>query len=789
MSLPPYERLGVFYLGREVDPATQQLGSELLYDSRDLTTHAVCIGMTGSGKTGLCLSLLEEAAIDGVPAIAIDPKGDIGNLLLTFPELRSEDFRPWVDEGEAARKGKSVDEFAAGTAESWRKGLAEWGQDGARIQRLRDAAEVAIYTPGSEAGRPLSVLRTFAAPAAEALADATALKERIGSSVAGLLALLGIEADPIRSREHILLSAVLDAAWRKGESPDLAGIIQAVQKPPFDKVGVFDLESFYPAKERTELALRINGLLAAPGFEAWLAGEPLDVQRLLYTADGKPRISIISIAHLNDAERMFVVTLIANEMVAWMRRQSGTTSLRALLYMDEVFGFFPPTAMPPSKLPLLTLMKQARAFGIGVVLATQNPVDLDYKGLGNAGTWFIGRLQTERDKARVLEGLLGSDAAGGLDRAGFEALMSNLTQRTFLMRNVHDDAPVLFRTRWAMSYLRGPLTLAEIRRLTGARPAATPAVAEAPAASGARTASSTATGARPVVQHGVTERFVATKPAESPRYSAHVGARVRTHFVDAKAGLDAWQEKFYLAPIGANGPDWSQAQVSPAPGPALSDQPAVNATFADAPAAALTARDYKRWSGMLEDEVYRHDTLELLSCPLLKVTAAPGMTEGDFKARVALALREKRDAAVEALRKKYAAKLGALEDRERRAGQKVEREKAQASDKTLSSALSVGGSLLGALFGGGRRSSAISKASTAARSVSRASKERADVAHAEADMQSLRQQIDELNAELEAEVARLEAEFDPASAPVESVAVKPRKADIAVEDVALVWVP
>jgi hypothetical protein len=486
---------------------------------------------------------------------------------------------------------------------------------------------------------------------------------------------------------------------------------------------------------------------------------------------------------------MFVVTLLANEMVAWMRRQPGTTSLRALLYMDEVFGFFPPSAMPPSKLPLLTLMKQARAFGIGVVLATQNPVDLDYKGLGNAGTWFIGRLQTERDKARVLEGLLGSDAAGGLDRAGFEALMSNLTQRTFLMRNVHDDAPVLFRTRWAMSYLRGPLTLAEIRRLTGSRPTAAPAVAEVPAVSGAGTTSATATGVRPVVQHGVTERFFATKPAESPRYSAHVGARVRTHYVAAKAGLDAWQEKFYLASIGANGPDWSQAQVSPAPGPAMSEQPAANATFADAPAAALSARDYKRWSGILEDEVYRNDTLELLSCPSLKLTATPGMTEGEFKARLALALREKRDAAVETLRKKYAAKLGTLEDRERRAGQKVEREKAQASDKTLSSALSVGGSLLGALFGGGRRGSAISKASTAARSVSRASKERADVAHAEADVQSLRQQIDELNGELEAEVARLEAEFDPAAAPLESVAVKPRKADIAVEDVALVWVP
>ena len=466
MTLPSYERLGVFYLGREYDPASQQVGADLLYDSRDLTTHAVCIGMTGSGKTGLCLSLLEEAALDGVPAIAIDPKGDIGNLLLTFPELRAEDFRPWIDEGEASRKGKTVDEFAAATADSWRKGLGEWGQDGARIARLREAADVAIYTPGSDSGRPLSVLRSFAAPDPATLSDATALKERISSAVAGLLALLGIEADPIKSREHMLLSAILDTAWRQGESPDLAALIQSVQKPPFDKIGVFDVETFYPAKERMELALRVNGLLAAPGFDAWLHGEALDVQKLLYTAEGKPRIAIISIAHLNDAERMFVVTLIANELVAWMRRQSGTTSLRALFYMDEVFGYFPPSAMPPSKLPLLTLMKQARAFGIGVVLATQNPVDLDYKGLGNAGTWFIGRLQTDRDKQRVLEGLLGSEAAGGLDRAGYEALMSNLTQRTFLMRNVHDDAPVLFRTRWAMSYLRGPLTLNEIKRLT-----------------------------------------------------------------------------------------------------------------------------------------------------------------------------------------------------------------------------------------------------------------------------------------------------------------------------------
>jgi hypothetical protein len=804
MTLPTYERLGVFYLGREFDPATQQLGAELLYDSRDLTTHAVCIGMTGSGKTGLCLSLLEEAAIDGVPAIAIDPKGDIANLLLAFPDLRPDDFRPWVDEGEAARKGQSPDEFAAATAETWRKGLADWGQDGERIARLRAAAEVAVYTPGSEAGRPLSVLRSFAAPGAETLADATALKDRIGSSVAGLLALLGIEADPIKSREHILLSAILDAAWRKGQSPDLGAIIQAVQKPPFDRIGVFDLESFYPAKDRTEFALRINGLLAAPGFESWLHGEALDVQKLLYTAEGKPRIAIVSIAHLNDAERMFVVTLIANELVAWMRRQPGTTSLRALFYMDEVFGFFPPSAMPPSKLPLLTLMKQARAFGLGVVLATQNPVDLDYKGLGNAGTWFIGRLQTERDKARVVEGLLGSEAGGGLDRAGYEALMSNLTQRTFLMRNVHDDAPMLFRTRWALSYLRGPLTLAEIRRVTAASAPATAgpssqagASASAGDSSSASAGPASAPGAsragaaspRPIVQHGVDERFLAgAAGAQSPRYRAQIGARVRARYVHAKSGLDAWQSAYYLAPVTGDGVDWTQAEVFPDPGPEFVAEPATGASFAEAPAAALTAREHKRWAGALEDHVYRNVALDLLSCPALKLTAAPGMTEGEFRARVALALREKRDAAVEALRKKYASRLGTLEDRERRATQKLERERAQASNQTLSSALSVGGSLLGALFGGGRRGAA-SKVSTAARSVGRASKERTDVAHAEADAQALREQVEALEAELEAEVARLESEFDPDTIQLESVPVKPRKADIAVEDLALVWRP
>ncbi len=463
-----FEKLGVFYLGRPYDLATRERGKGwLLYDSRDLVTHAVCVGMTGSGKTGLCLSLLEEAAIDKVPAIVIDPKGDLGNLLLTFPELRPEDFLPWVNPDDARRKGVSIEEYAAQQAELWKKGLAEWDEDGDRIARLRDAADFAIYTPGSEAGLPVSILRSLSAPPGDAASDAELFRERITTTVTSILGLLGLDADPVKSRDHILLSSLVDAAWRGGKDMDLPTLIQQIQSPPISRVGVFDLESFYPAKERFQLAMALNNLLASPGFGSWMAGEPLDVQQLLYTADGKPRVSIFSIAHLGDAERMFFVSLLLNQMVGWMRVQGGTTSLRALLYMDEIAGYFPPVANPPSKAPLMTLLKQGRAFGLGVVLATQNPVDLDYKGLSNAGTWFLGRLQTERDKARVLEGLEGAAATAGstFDKGKMEATLAALGSRVFLMHNVHEDQPVVFETRWALSYLRGPLGRQEIKRL------------------------------------------------------------------------------------------------------------------------------------------------------------------------------------------------------------------------------------------------------------------------------------------------------------------------------------
>ncbi len=685
-----YEKLGVFYLGREFDPKANALGDDLvLYDSKDLTTHAVCVGMTGSGKTGLCLSLLEEAAIDGVPAICIDPKGDLGNLMLTFPDLAATDFEPWVDAGEAARKGLSTAQYAATMADNWKKGLAEWDQAPERISKLRAAADVAIYTPGAETGLPLSVLRSFAPPPPELLADAGALRDRVGSVVSGILSLLGVDADPIASREHILLANILEGAWRQGLSLDMMGLIQAVQKPAFDKLGAFDLETFFPAKERLKLAMGINSLIASPGFATWMSGEPLDAQRLLFTADGKPRISIISIAHLNDAERMFIVTLVLNEVIAWMRAQSGTSSLRAILYMDEIFGFFPPTANPPAKLPMLTLLKQARAFGLGCVLATQNPVDLDYKGLANCGTWFIGRLQTERDKLRVIEGLK-SALAGREDGGNLEALMSSLTQRVFLMRNVHDDAPVLMKTRWALSYLRGPLTGPEIARVMDARKrAATPPVPGAGAAGNAATPPAAA-GARPPVGAGIAEYFLAaTRGSGALLYKPMVAGFAKLHYVDAKLGLDDWQTVAVLAPLedGGGNASWEEATRDGQLKARLTATPAEGAEYGELPGAALRAASYTAWGKNLQAHLYESARASVFCSDVLKMASKPGESEGDFRARLNLAMREKRDAAVAELRKRWQDKLLKLQDQIRRAEERREREEAQLSQQKMQTAV------------------------------------------------------------------------------------------------------
>ncbi|MDH3685274.1 MAG: hypothetical protein OEP95_03565 [Myxococcales bacterium] len=792
-----YEKMGVFYLGRVLDPETgESTGTPLLYASKDLCTHAVCVGMTGSGKTGLGVTLLEEAAIDGIPALVIDPKGDMGNLCLTFPKLRSEDFEPWIDPEAASRAGTTVADQAAKTAKRWREGLADWDQDGARIERLRSAAEVAIYSPGSTGGRPLSLLDSLGAPPAAVAGDPDALRERVSSAVAGLLALLGIDADPLRSREHILLSMILARTWEAGRNLDLGDLIRAIQEPPFQQIGVLDLESFYPAKDRFGLAMDLNNLLASPGFAAWREGEPLDIARLLYTPEGRPRIAVISIAHLSDTERMFCVTWILNEFVAWMRSQSGTGSLRALLYMDEVFGYLPPTANPPSKLPLLTLLKQARAFGIGVVLATQNPVDLDYKALSNAGTWLLGRLQTERDKQRIADGLEGaSTAAAAFDRKRLETLLSGLATRRFLMVNVHDDAPTLFESRWALSYLRGPLSREQIRSLSqpvaatapAPKPSRKPAASKKPARKPTRKSRAEPGDERPLLPAEIDEVFL----GEGNEYRAALAAEIRIHYVRTGLQLDHWEQVRWRVPFDPDesGPLAEEAEDL-SPGLVYGDSPREGARFAPLPKGAAKATSYRRWSKALRDHVYRTRPITLYRCKPLKLVSRPGETEGEFRIRTSEGMREKRDLALEKLQERFAPKLARGRERIAQATERVDREAEQAQHATLQAAVSVGATVLGALFGRKMGSSRnVGRATTAARGFGRSSRERGDVRRAKERVEIEEKKLRDLEADFEARLAKLREEHEPANVEIEELEVPPRKSDLTVQRLALAWVP
>jgi hypothetical protein len=796
-----FEKLGSFYLGRRFDLASGERQPDLLlYDSKDLTTHAVCVGMTGSGKTGLCLSLIEEAAIDGIPAILIDPKGDLANLMLTFPDLASSNFEPWVNADQAAAEGISVSDLAAKQADLWRTGLAEWGQDGARIRRLKEAAEVAVYTPGSKAGIPVSVLKSFSAPSAAILADSEALGDRVSGTVSALLSLAGIEADPIRSREHILISTLIGNTWREGRSLDLGELIRLIQNPPVTRIGVMDVESFFPSKDRFELALGLNNLLASPGFEAWMEGEPLDIGALLRTPEGKPRLAILSIAHLNDAERMFFVSLVLSEVLAWTRSQAGTTSLRALIYMDEIAGYFPPVANPPSKAPLLTLLKQARAFGVGVVLATQNPVDLDYKGLSNTGTWLIGRLQTERDKQRVLEGLEGAAAgATGFDRRAMEQTLAGLDKRVFLMNNVHEDGPVIFESRWALSYLAGPITQSQIRTLMDPLKAGRPAppAAAAPASQPPLPATiepdgrAGAPAPRPVLPPDVPQYFFPVRGTGEVVYRPMVFGAVDVRFADAKTGVDTSARLNLLTPLVERPVvvDWNEAEPAGLETSDLESEPEPSSGYAALPAAAGKKVSYTAWGKDLAKWVYGSQSIELLHSPSLKEFSAPGEAESDFRIRLQQAGREKRDAAVEELRKKYAAKTAALEERLRKAMAATEREAEQAKQAKLQTAISIGGTVLGAFLGRKSGRVALGRATTAARGVGRAVQQSGDVKRAEETVGAVRSQLDVLEVEFQEEAATLASATDPMSEELQKVTIKPKKTDISVALVALAWAP
>jgi len=829
-TMPFIDAPSNFYLGREVDPASGEVKRDdvVYYDSRDLTTHGLIVGMTGSGKTGLAIGLIEEAILDGVPAILVDPKGDLGNLLLTFPDFAPSDFQPWVQEDEARRENTTVAEVAAKKAEQWQKGLADWDITSERMRTLKDAtdAEVFIYTPGSESGIPVSILASLRAPKGGFDADPEANREQISSLVTAILALAGISAEPLSDPRHVLLSNIFEHNWRQGQDLTLEMLILQTQKPPFEKLGVMPINDFFPEKDRFALAMALNAVIASPSFKAWEVGVPMDMQSLLYTPEGKPRVSIFYIAHLNDQERMFAMTLILETLLNWVRQQSGTESLRALLYIDEIFGFFPPIANPPSKTPLLRLLKQARAYGVGVVLATQNPVDLDYKGLSNIGTWWIGRLQTDNDRERVIAGLKEAAAAGDTDLATVSTMIANLKSRVFLMRNIHDKGvPTLMTTRWVMNYLAGPFTRQQIGELmvqkrqrvlaSGGGTAATPASVEAGvvAESAPAIQSDKIEGFsdQPPVLKDVQQFFlpVAQDAGAAIRkwetklssradslddtrlaFKPALLAQVSVLYDDKKADVRSYKHFAYIVPeLDSSGfVRWDEYAADPVDKRRLDVEPRGKALFGDVPSALTDARHLKDLADDLVDKIYREGTLTIPYCEALDVYAKPDETESEFRARLHQASRELRDKAMDDLTAKYDKKIDTLQDRLARKERDVREDEARVSASNQRDITDIALGVFGALTGS-RRNSSLSKIGKAASRAVGTSSAEAALAKAQEERDEVQAQIEALQLEMDEEMEALEAKYDADNVELTDYEITPFKKNIEMDVFALGWLP
>lgn len=805
---------GKLYLGREYNLGKGAVTDrEITYDVRHLTTHGIVLGMTGSGKTGLGMILLEEALLQDIPVLILDPKGDIANLLLTFPDLRPEDFAPWVDVEGAQRRGVSVEEYAAQEAKRWKEGLAAWGITGDRIARLRQAARFDIFTPGSEAGRPVDVLHFFDTPDLDWDEHEEALRERIGGIAAALLGLVGIEADPLQSHEHILLARIIEHAWRAGEKLDLPALIRWLQKPPFNQVGVFELENFFPEKDRFALARTLNNLVAAPGFEKWQEGVPLDVETLLFADDNRPRASIFYLAHLNDGQRLFFITLFLESVRDWLRAQSGTTDLRVLLYFDEVFGYFPPHPVnPPTKTPLLALIKQGRAAGLGVVLATQNPADLDYKGLTNAGTWAVGALRAERDKERVLEGMEGAAAEAGsaVDRRSLDQALGALKPRVFLLHDIREGKPVFFQTRWAMSYLRGPLTRKQVQELTAGTE---PAVAEKPAAAPAPVEKRTPAAvfsdlakAPPALPPDVPQVFLppsVTIEWALRNYEAQGGQSVlvkEKHLVyvpyllalGAVRVLDRAQHVDHQEVVarlvqpgeGVMGVDWKEGEITLDKNE-LASQPPGEGLYASIPAVLARARELTRWEKDFADYLYHDVSVTVLHSPELNLYGKPGESRRDFRVRCEEEARKKIETELKKTQTSLEGKISTLQGKLRREERELETDEEELEARKREEVLSLGESAFNLLTG--RRSSTV--VSRASRKRTMTKKAKADVEESVAAMEDLKEQIEALKAQWEETQAEVRNRWAETLEEIEEAEITPRRSDVVVDFCGLAWVP
>ncbi|PWH17770.1 MAG: hypothetical protein DDG59_07640 [Anaerolineae bacterium] len=811
------ETEGKFYLGRLVDPQTNKTTDQpLLYKSEDLTTHAFVVGMTGSGKTGLCICLLEEAAIQGIPALIVDPKGDMTNVLLHFPNFEPSDFEPWVNADLARREGKTVQQVAQETAAIWKQGLADWGIEPNRVQALSEAAHFSVYTPGSDSGIPVNILTSFEAPELAWDENREALREKISATVTALLGLVGLsDVDPLRSREHILLSNILEHAWVAGKNLNLSELILQTQSPPFTKLGVFDVDTFFPQKDRFALSMLLNNILAAPSFQPWIEGQPLDIQKLLYAEDGRPRHSIFYLAHLSETERMFFVTLLYTAVESWMRSQPGSGSLRAIVYCDEVFGYLPPVSNPPSKTVLLRMLKQARAFGVAQVLVTQNPVDIDYKALSNAGTWCIGKLQTDQDKQRLLDGLE-SAVPGGMNRNDYDKLISGLGKRVFLLHNVHAKGPLLFQTRWAMNYLAGPLTRTQIPALSRLAKAAQSLTPESPQVKSTAPASSsppigkklpqteTYLATKPPAPTGVAEVFLPVKESlaqalqKSGRtrsadqsakllYRPRLFGQAQIRYVNRRIGLDTESAKAVLAetPDRRGFVRWEENLVPPLDLRQMDGAPVPDSRFApleiplsDAKLMAVMQKDFLDWT-------FRNASLSVQVNDALQVACVPPMTESEFRTRCADLARQKRDAEIKKATETFDKKIEALRLKLTREEQELEADKEKLNLRRMEEVGTHAETLFG-LLGGRRSSRRISSSLTKRRLTSQA---KAEVEESEKTIALLKEQIADLEKAKAAAVEEIHQRWAAIAAQVREENIQPLKKDVYIEFFGIAWQP
>ncbi len=780
-----YEKLKLFYIGKE--KIDGQNFAPLVYKNKDLTTHAAIIGMTGSGKTGLGISLLEEAAIDNIPSIIIDPKGDMGNLLLTFPNLQGSDFEPWIEEQDAINNGLSVSEMALKTAQTWENGVEADFQNQERIQKLKDSADFTIYTPGSASGVQISILSSFKAPSIEVLEDHELLVSLITSTVSSLLSLID-EKDDSSSKESILISTIFMNSYSNQKDLSIEELISFIVTPPFAKVGIFDLETFFPQNERLKLALKLNTIIANPSFKSWIEGEPLDISNLMYDENGKAKVSIFSIAHLNDSQRMFFISLLLNQMVSWMRRQEGTTSLKALLYMDEIFGYFPPNANPPSKQPMLTLLKQARSFGVGIILSTQNPVDIDYKGLANIGTWFIGRLQTKQDKEKVIDGL-SSAVEGKIDKNEIENLLSNLEKRTFIMKNINEDGIKVFQTRWALSYLKGPITKEQIKflmankisNISSIKPQIT-----TPKEQGQKS-SSQQNSPKPLIPNILEQKYLYSSQSDSYYLQGYLVFKCSVHFADSAKNIDLTNElnyKFYLQKEAQN---INFEELEEFTLNSFETTQRVNSNYYETPIFIQNEKELKQIQKDFTDFIYRTNKLSLFKNDTLKIVSKQNESLTDFKIRIHDRLNEKIDEQIENLQEKFSKTNDSINDKLNKLFDKLQKEQHQASATTTDTIISIGTSLLGAFFGKSTSASTLGKVASSAKGANKILKERNDVKYVESEIQQLQIQKEELQKTLEDEISKINEENKISNFQIEEIFIKPKRTDIFNVKLELLW--